>query len=225
MTGLHSRAMTSPDGKIRIPINEDAGETGPDRGIPPGVQGRGHPARGAAARRDLYESIETLLERGLEFMPAPNEVYYDADRQAAAEPRRTAGAAASERHPDRRRGRRRRRLHQGAAPALRQDRDRPDLLRVHPAQGRRRLRRGQLQGAVRIHRGRPDPARRAQVRRSREADDTIRKAGSPGLFRGVRGESSDIEPRVITGSGRKCMAEGLARALYPAFRAGESPCP
>ena len=28
LTGLHSRAMTSPDGKIRIPINEDAGETG-----------------------------------------------------------------------------------------------------------------------------------------------------------------------------------------------------
>ena len=28
MTGLHSRAMTSPDGKIRIPINEDAGEQG-----------------------------------------------------------------------------------------------------------------------------------------------------------------------------------------------------
>ena len=28
LTGLHSRAMTSPDGKIRIPINEDAGEQG-----------------------------------------------------------------------------------------------------------------------------------------------------------------------------------------------------
>ena len=28
LTGLHSRAMTSPDGKIRIPINEDAGEHG-----------------------------------------------------------------------------------------------------------------------------------------------------------------------------------------------------
>ena len=25
ISGLHSRAMTSPDGKIRIPINEDAG--------------------------------------------------------------------------------------------------------------------------------------------------------------------------------------------------------
>ena len=28
LTGLHSRAMTSPDGKIRIPVNEDAGEHG-----------------------------------------------------------------------------------------------------------------------------------------------------------------------------------------------------
>ena len=28
VSGLHSRAMTSPDGKIRIPINEDAGDKG-----------------------------------------------------------------------------------------------------------------------------------------------------------------------------------------------------
>ncbi|MCF3581116.1 VOC family protein [Planktothrix agardhii 1811] len=27
-TGLHSRALTSPCGRIRIPINEDRGETG-----------------------------------------------------------------------------------------------------------------------------------------------------------------------------------------------------
>ena len=48
-----------------------------------------------------------------------------------------------------------------------QDRDRADLLRVHPAQGRRRLRRGQLQGAVRVDRGGPDPPRRAQAPWSR----------------------------------------------------------
>jgi 4-hydroxyphenylpyruvate dioxygenase len=75
MTGLHSRAMTSPDGKIRIPINEDAGETGQIEEYLQEYKGEGiqHVALGS---QDLYESIETLIERGLEFMPAPNEIYY-----------------------------------------------------------------------------------------------------------------------------------------------------
>jgi 4-hydroxyphenylpyruvate dioxygenase len=75
MTGLHSRAMTSPDGKIRIPINEDAGETGQIEEYLQEYKGEGiqHVALGSL---DLYESIETLIERGLEFMPAPNEIYY-----------------------------------------------------------------------------------------------------------------------------------------------------
>ena len=48
-----------------------------------------------------------------------------------------------------------------AAPAaadLLADAARPGVLRVHPAQGRRRLRRRQLQGAVRVDRARPDRA-------------------------------------------------------------------
>src|SRR6185437_6887997 len=39
-----------------------------------------------------------------------------------------------------------------------------DLLRDHPAQGQRGLRRGQFQGAVREHRARPDPSRSSRVR-------------------------------------------------------------
>ncbi|MFL5082522.1 MAG: 4-hydroxyphenylpyruvate dioxygenase [Microvirga sp.] len=75
LTGLHSRAMTSPDGKIRIPINEDAGETGQIEEYLQEYKGEGiqHVALGSL---DLYESIEALTERGLEFMPAPNEIYY-----------------------------------------------------------------------------------------------------------------------------------------------------
>src|ERR671912_406586 len=75
VTGLHSRAMTSPDGKIRIPINEDAGETGQIEEYLQEYKGEGiqHVALGS---HDLYESIETLIEGGLEFMPAPNEIYY-----------------------------------------------------------------------------------------------------------------------------------------------------
>jgi 4-hydroxyphenylpyruvate dioxygenase len=75
LTGLHSRAMTSPDGKIRIPINEDAGETGQIEEYLQEYKGEGiqHVALGS---HDLYESIEALIEAGLEFMPAPNEIYY-----------------------------------------------------------------------------------------------------------------------------------------------------
>jgi 4-hydroxyphenylpyruvate dioxygenase len=75
MTGLHSRAMTSPDGKIRIPINEDAGETGQIEEYLQEYKGEGiqHVALGSL---DLYESIESLIDAGLEFMPAPNEIYY-----------------------------------------------------------------------------------------------------------------------------------------------------
>ena len=75
LTGLHSRAMTSPDGKIRIPINEDAGEQGQIEEYLQEYGGEGiqHVALGS---RDLYASIETLIGRGVDFMPAPNEVYY-----------------------------------------------------------------------------------------------------------------------------------------------------
>lgn len=75
MSGLHSRAMTSPDGKIRIPINEDAGESGQIEEYLQEYRGEGiqHVALGST---DLYESIEKLIARGVEFMPAPNEIYY-----------------------------------------------------------------------------------------------------------------------------------------------------
>jgi 4-hydroxyphenylpyruvate dioxygenase len=67
--------MTSPDGKIRIPINEDAGETGQIEEYLQEYKGEGiqHVALGSY---DLYESIESLLERSIDFMPAPNDVYY-----------------------------------------------------------------------------------------------------------------------------------------------------
>src|SRR3954471_22552767 len=75
LTGLHSRAMTSPDGKIRIPINEDAGEKGQIEEYLQEYKGEGiqHVAMGST---DLYATIETLTENGLGFMPAPNDIYY-----------------------------------------------------------------------------------------------------------------------------------------------------
>src|SRR5437764_193067 len=46
---------------------------------------------------------------------------------------------------------------------------RPGLLRVHPEEGRRRVRRGQFQGAVRVDRARPAAPRRAGDRVVSEA--------------------------------------------------------
>jgi 4-hydroxyphenylpyruvate dioxygenase len=75
LTGLHSRAMTSPDGKIRIPINEDAGDNGQIEEYLHQYKGEGiqHIAFGA---HDLYATIEGLAASGVQFMPAPNPIYY-----------------------------------------------------------------------------------------------------------------------------------------------------
>ena len=59
-------------------------------------------------------------------------------------------------HPDRRQRAQRRH----PAADLHAERHRPDLLRDHPAQGQRGLRRGQFPRAVRVHRARPGTARR-----------------------------------------------------------------
>jgi 4-hydroxyphenylpyruvate dioxygenase len=75
VSGLHSRAMTSPDGKIRIPINEDAGDKGQIEEYLQKYHGEGiqHVALGSL---DLYATIETLKHNAVDFMPAPNEIYY-----------------------------------------------------------------------------------------------------------------------------------------------------
>jgi 4-hydroxyphenylpyruvate dioxygenase len=75
-SGLFSRALTSPDGKIRIPINEDAGESGQIEEYLKLYRGEGiqHIACGA---RDIYRTIEGLRAAGLPFMPAPPETYFE----------------------------------------------------------------------------------------------------------------------------------------------------
>ncbi len=75
LTGLFSKALTSPDGKIRIPINEDAGANGQIEEYLHAYNGEGiqHIACGCT---DIYRTIETLRARGVAFMPAPPAVYY-----------------------------------------------------------------------------------------------------------------------------------------------------
>jgi len=74
-TGLHSRALTSPCGRIRIPINEDRGETGQIVNYLKKYNGEGiqHIAVGA---RGIYGAVDAIAERGVRFMPGPPEAYY-----------------------------------------------------------------------------------------------------------------------------------------------------
>ena len=75
-TGLFSRALTSPDGKIRIPINESADDNSQIEEYLHAYKGEGiqHLACGC---RDIYATVEALRDRGLRFMPAPPETYYE----------------------------------------------------------------------------------------------------------------------------------------------------
>ncbi|MGJ8623325.1 MAG: 4-hydroxyphenylpyruvate dioxygenase [Yoonia sp.] len=74
-TGLFSRALTSPCGRIRIPINEDRGETGQIVNYLKKYNGEGiqHIAVGT---RDIYASVDAIAERGVTFMPPPPDAYY-----------------------------------------------------------------------------------------------------------------------------------------------------
>ena len=74
-TGLHSRALTSPCGRIRIPINEDRGETGQIVEYLKRYKGEGiqHIAVGA---RDIYAATDAIHDLGLRFMPKPPDSYY-----------------------------------------------------------------------------------------------------------------------------------------------------
>jgi 4-hydroxyphenylpyruvate dioxygenase len=75
-TGLFSRAMTSPDGRIRIPLNESADDESQIEEYLREYKGEGiqHIACGC---NDIYGTIEGLREAGLSFMPAPPDTYYE----------------------------------------------------------------------------------------------------------------------------------------------------
>lgn len=74
-SGLFSRALTSPCQRIRIPINEDRGETGQIVEYLKRYNGEGiqHIAVGA---QDLYSATDEIAARGLKFMPKPPMSYY-----------------------------------------------------------------------------------------------------------------------------------------------------
>jgi 4-hydroxyphenylpyruvate dioxygenase len=74
-TGLTSRALTSPCGKIRIPINESADAKSQIEEYLHEYKGEGiqHIAVGTD---DIYRSTDTIAANGIGFMPAPPDAYY-----------------------------------------------------------------------------------------------------------------------------------------------------
>ncbi len=74
-TGLVSKAMTSPDGKIRIPLNESRDEQEPDRGVPASDYRRGHPAPGAGHPRHLRTPWRRCASRASRFQTTPDTYY------------------------------------------------------------------------------------------------------------------------------------------------------
>jgi 4-hydroxyphenylpyruvate dioxygenase len=78
-TGLYSRALTSPCQRIRIPINEDRGETGQIVEYLKRYNGEGiqHIAVGTD---DIYAATDEIATRGLRFMPKPPMAYYEASK-------------------------------------------------------------------------------------------------------------------------------------------------
>ncbi len=76
-TGLFSKAMTAPDNKIRIPLNEEASQgTGQIEEFLMAFNGEGI-QHIALACDDLYACWDRLKERGIEFMTPPPDTYYE----------------------------------------------------------------------------------------------------------------------------------------------------
>jgi 4-hydroxyphenylpyruvate dioxygenase len=76
LTGLRSKAMTSPDGRIRIPINESADDKSQIAEYLEAYHGEGI-QHIALATADIYASVEALQRRAISFMSVP-DAYYEA---------------------------------------------------------------------------------------------------------------------------------------------------
>jgi 4-hydroxyphenylpyruvate dioxygenase len=80
ITGLMSRAITSPCGKIRIPLNESKDDKSQIEEYLKKYRGEGiqHIAVGT---ENIYDATDRLAENGLKFMPAPPDTYYEMSRE------------------------------------------------------------------------------------------------------------------------------------------------
>ena len=77
-TGLKSRAMTSPDGKIRIPINESADDKSQIEEYLNAYHGEGI-QHIALSTDDIYGTVEALRKGGVAFQETPDGYYHHLD--------------------------------------------------------------------------------------------------------------------------------------------------
>ena len=78
LTGLRSKAMTSPCGKIRIPINESADDKSQIEEYLAAYRGEGI-QHIALATSDIYRTVETLRAAGIKFQDVPDTYYEQVD--------------------------------------------------------------------------------------------------------------------------------------------------
>jgi 4-hydroxyphenylpyruvate dioxygenase len=80
LTGLKSKAMTSPDGNIRIPINESSDDKSQIHEYLEEYKGEGiqHIALGSS---NIYESVESLQKNGIAFQSTPDTYYERLDNR------------------------------------------------------------------------------------------------------------------------------------------------
>jgi 4-hydroxyphenylpyruvate dioxygenase len=77
ITGLTSKAMTAPDGKIRIPLNEESGKgSGQIEEFLMQFNGEGI-QHVALLTDDILATVDSLALAGVPLMTAPNDVYYE----------------------------------------------------------------------------------------------------------------------------------------------------
>jgi 4-hydroxyphenylpyruvate dioxygenase len=82
LTGLLSRAMTAPCGKIRIPINESADDKSQIEEFIREYHGEGI-QHIALASDDIYQTVRRLRANGVEFMSTPDTYYAKVDQRVA----------------------------------------------------------------------------------------------------------------------------------------------
>ncbi|MBT5265562.1 MAG: 4-hydroxyphenylpyruvate dioxygenase [Rhodospirillaceae bacterium] len=76
LTGLRSRAMTSPCGKIRIPINESSDDKSQIEEYLAAYHGEGI-QHIALSTEDIVATVDRLVSAGVQFMDPPPAAYYD----------------------------------------------------------------------------------------------------------------------------------------------------
>jgi len=82
VTGLKSKAMTSPCGRIRIPINESADDKSQIAEYLEAYHGEGI-QHIALATADIYATVEALRAREVSFMSVPDTYYEAVDDRVA----------------------------------------------------------------------------------------------------------------------------------------------